>query len=451
MSLKVEKLKTEILSGNIQVRRNGKSVKTIALNSNNKILPFAELPTTTITLVIHLFGKINPTPAFYLLPITKIDIPEESVNNNKFRAPHHISGSLLSLRYKGKTRGLVCRQSTKHFKHSITVDISVTSKNVNLKISPNTIQLCGASSVVDGEEAANFIVEYLLNIQRILDRIREDKNKDKIFRWAEDITKGPPCDKIIPYELPEVTLLWMEPEADNDIIQPLGEYPDFVDQEIGDFLFQGLWEFRTHSSYCGKLEFIKNCLRSGVIYREENISIVLPKCKSLDDFQEEELSRLFDSPESTSFQSESTSFQSESTSFQSSDSENSPIRVVNVDEYDTEELGILDVEEVMVNYNFNLGFYISRQKAAELLKCEYFNTRFDNALSETLFVEMPCLFLPDRRKRGRIPKISFIVYKTGSVTLSGPGGRVMHEGYNKFMEKIVVLRKEIEMKEDFSL
>ena len=93
------------------------------------------LKVTTMTLIFQLDCKIDLNKIFFLIPITKI--PYELVSNARIRykIPHYEKpGSILSMRYRGMTRGILRSTSGKHFKNSITLDLSLKEKNVNIKL-----------------------------------------------------------------------------------------------------------------------------------------------------------------------------------------------------------------------------------------------------------------------------------------------------------------------------
>lgn len=102
----------------------------------------------------------------------------------------------------------------------------------------------------------------------------------------------------------------------------------------------------------------------------------------------------------------------------------------------------------MTNYVFNIGFCISRPKMKTSLKgFDGFDTAFNSILDDRIFVRLPYsrdLHSRIKKKSGINPRITFMVARTGAVTLSGPGGQVTEDAYVRFMESVYIKRKEFE-------
>lgn len=156
-------------------------------------LDFSALKCTTATLIVENSGQINLDAAFSLISITHIDLPIPKRHSQKYKIPfvEGQAGAILSLRYKGSTRGIIRSNSSKHFKNSITCDVVCQSKNVSLKLSNAKFQLCGASSVAQGNEAATYIIRHLLDVQDHLDVIQGDPERARAtVEWLINATQG---------------------------------------------------------------------------------------------------------------------------------------------------------------------------------------------------------------------------------------------------------------------
>ena len=98
------------------------------------------------------------------------------------------------------------------------------------------------------------------------------------------------------------------------------------------------------------------------------------------------------------------------------------------------------IKEVMVNYNYSLGFEINRTKLNDFINGKLgFVSRYNNALANSVTIELP-YEIPNshiiKKRKNKVPHHTFLVYRSGSVTQSGPGGEIMREAYYLFMQNI---------------
>lgn len=346
------------------------------------IVPFEELRITTMTLIIKLSSVVNTEASFLLLPITRIDIGQTR-ESSKCKLPHcEIPGSILSMRFRNNIRGVI-RNNSKPFKNSVTVDISTVRKNINLKLSAETIQMCGASSMEDGVEAATHVINHLRSIQEVLNEI--DNNLPhtlEIIEWIKNITAGDVIERTMTTEnkIGEIMLLISQKVTDKTIVRPMITVPEHFNMRITRFILSLVDDFIYHSDMCQKVDFIT-------------------RIKQVTD----------------------------------------------------EDLNIEQVASAMVNYNYNLGFEIDRAKLNKFINNrDGFISHFDNALSTSVTIELPYeppAGMAIKRRRNKIPHSTFLVYKSGSVTQSGPGGEIMREAYYKFRNLVIELKPLIEYKQ----
>ena len=359
------------------------------------IVPFEQLRITTMTLIITLNSNINTEAAFLLLPITRVNI-NQTRESSKCKLPHcEIPGSILSMRFRDNIRGII-RNNSKPFKNSVTIDISTSRKNINLKLSSGTMQMCGASSKEDGVEAATHIINHLQHIQLVIDKIQNNLTHAlQIIKWIKDITIGEPIERITTGSrtIGRVTLSVRRKHMETSIARPMIEIPSHFDIDITRFLLSMVDDFIYHNDMCQKLDFVTNI--KNVV--DDNLDI---------------------------------GHVSEDTT-----------------EYDL----IKQVAEAMVNYNYSLGFEVDRTKLNKYINTrDGFISRFDNALATSVTIELPYDPPADmaiKRRRNKIPHSTFLVYKSGSVTQSGPGGEIMRDAYYKFRTQIAELRPLIEYKQ----
>lgn len=133
---------------------------------------FEYLRPTTMTLIISIQGEIDRDVAFSLFPITM----SNTIWKSGQKLPHPGKpGIIISARYKGCIRGIVktktrtSKKEKKCFKHSITTDMSIVEKTVNMKISSNNIHLCGATCIEHGREAVEYLISIVKKIQEDID------------------------------------------------------------------------------------------------------------------------------------------------------------------------------------------------------------------------------------------------------------------------------------------
>lgn len=343
------------------------------------ITAYEDLNITTMTLVMTLSNGVNTEAAFQLLPITRIAI-QQTRESSKCKLPHcEIPGSILSMRYRGNVRGVI-RSKSDPFKNAVTIDISTSRKNISLKLSSFSIQMCGASSREDGVEAANHVISHLRNIQDVLNKIQDNlEGAREAIEWVKTITRGEIIEKPLWEERQfiNVNLRIYRPLSDNAIIKPIVPIPDNLDKDITMFILSLCDDFIYHSDMCRKLDFIPN------------------------------IHTIIDEP-----------------------------------------LELKNVDEAMVNYNYSLGFEVDRARLNQFIDGQNgFISRYNNALATSVTIELP--YEPPagtsiKRRKNKIPHHTFLVYRSGSVTQSGPGGKLMEEAYYLFMNTIMQLQPYIQ-------
>lgn len=347
------------------------------------ITPFEQLKVTTMTLVVSLTNGVDIEAAYHLLPITRLHI-ENPRETAKCQLPHcEIPGSILSIRYCGNVRGII-RNKLKPFKNAVTLDISTKRKNISLKLSSYTIQMCGASSREDGVEAAEFLVQHLVSIQRLIDLMREDSElTSRTIAWLEEVTRGEVVSRVSykPTQFNNIVLEIEQERPDNAVkcfSEAIPDIPEEFEPEIVEFLANLAKDFMYHSDFCRKLTYVRGL-----------------------------------------------------------------VEIIN------EPLGLKHVDEAMVNYNYSLGFQVDRRMLNSCMDgTEGFISRYNNALTSSVTIDLIYEPLPSsaiKRRKNKIPHHTFLVYRSGSVTQSGPGGELMKGAYYLFMNTIAKVREKIMM------
>lgn len=339
---------------------------------------FDKLEVSNMVIIVQLSHDIDNNLAFHLLPITKMALPVVT-GKNKCKLPHcSVPGSMISIRHRDKVRGLVTSTSNA-FKNAVNIDISIARKNISVKLSgSNKMQMCGAKSLNDGIEAAQYIVEHLTRIQRILDSMNADPNlTQKTIDWVTEATCGP--DVIVKqYEtvgtgtiklnVPKYTTM------SSIVIPSDAEIPSDMNCDLARYLLQLAVDYEHHDMFKSKIDFLPN------------LSFVAPL-----------------------------------------------------------DLKVSAAESATVNFNYSLGFEIDREALNEEIQNYGFDSRYNPAMRRyDVAIELP--YTPDpnsiinREKKGKVPHHTLMVYRTGSVTQSGPNVELAKDVYYRFMSAISEIR-----------
>lgn len=123
--------------------------------------------------------------------------------------------------------------------------------------------------------------------------------------------------------------------------------------------------------------------------------------------------------------------------------------IMTVDYVIEEPLKILEINKVMVNFNYDLGFSINRFALSYLINGKNgFISRYDNTIDHSVTIELPC-DIPEKlqktRRKDKIPCHTFLVYRSGLVTQSGPGEELMKDVFDLFCTTIYSIRDQIQI------
>jgi hypothetical protein len=337
-----------------------------------KVTPYESLKTTTITSVVKIDGAVDPAVAFQLIPITRVEIKQKR-NATKCKLPHlkDQPGAVLSARYRKHTRGVV-KNKKNPFKNSVTIDMCLREKNVGLKLSKNTIHICGCKHKAHSEETTELIFGHLKKIQRMLNILHKTETSlQTTMNFVKEVTKGKDIQKVKTRLVigKNVTVEVFTRTIEQEIINiPPLFIPEGINKDVVEFLLSFCDEFLYHSDYCTKLNYIS---RIKHVYKEK--------------------------------------------------------------------LSMVNYSEAMVNYNYSLGYKINRELLGECIASKNgFYSRHNNELSNSVTIELPYHPKDDyiKKKKNKVPHHSFLVYKSGSVTQSGPNTNEMKDVYYLFMKTI---------------
>jgi hypothetical protein len=281
-------------------------------------------------------------------------------------------------------------------------------KNINLKLSSQSIQMCGASSLEDGIEAATHVINHCYIVQGILNRMHANQDAAKeMIQWIKEHTLGGAserstytdknCDKLV--------LRIIKKHSENTINYDVGAIPAHFDQELFNFLLMMGTDFYYHSDFSAKLDYVSNIttiMTPDVGIQNTDVAMVK------EDY----------------------------------------VGIQHVDEAMVKDyVGIQHVDEAMVNYNYALGFEVDRNALNRLINGrDGFVSRYQNALTNCVTIELPYEIseAKAKRRKNKVPHHTFLVYRSGSITQSGPGSTLMRAAYYSFMNLIAELRPLIE-------
>jgi len=381
----------------------------------------AALKVTTMTLIFQLDCKIDLNKIFFLIPITKIPYELVSKARIRYKIPHYEKpGSILSMRYRGMTRGILRSTSGKHFKNSITLDLSLKEKNVNIKLCNSKtremgskMQMCGAKSLDQGMEGARDVLNKIAHIQSILNRVEQDSELKKrciehlhesIVETSEPLWKyTPSTDTVIPPHILEVVqdeLQWKLssiPPTKQGYETLVKEYTDRYAEikKLPAWLKESLTILR-NLKYNEPSEETKKHLDM------EYIQLFLQEYEeihSLDKFKDK-----------ISF-------------------------IENIGNLYEGNLNISEVSKAMVNFNYSLGGPIDRFALMKHFNGKGdFYAHFDNSTEHYVTIELPYQVKdPSKKKKSKKPCHTFLIYQSGLVTQSGPDEEMMKQAYLEFM------------------
>ena len=108
------------------------------------------------------------------------------------------------------------------------------------------------------------------------------------------------------------------------------------------------------------------------------------------------------------------------------------------------DIEILKINTAMINYNFSLQMCINRwELATNINGRDGFEARYDNTSDHCVTITLPFEVSDEMksiRKKNKRRCHTFMVYKSGVVTFSGPNTELMREAFYKFMKTINDIR-----------
>lgn len=152
---------------------------------------YSEIQIMTMVMVIHFDGLLtheNQRQIFHSIPVTRTGIvpPAKAAKKLKLPYPGHPK-LIMTAKLDNKIRGVIRSYPKGKWKNSVMIDISVTGKNVNIRLSKDNIHICGCKSVEMGIEAGKILIEILNETTENMKLLHENRALAK--RIAEGILK----------------------------------------------------------------------------------------------------------------------------------------------------------------------------------------------------------------------------------------------------------------------
>lgn len=468
------------------------------------IVDFENVKVTTMTVIVDIIGNVIIEAAFPLLPISRMNLENISISSKKFKIPWpgpKYAGSIFSTKFSGITRGIIKSSKGKSFRNSIGIDICTSSKNISAKLSKNKIHMCGPNSEKLALETAQHILNHLIRIQEELDHIHEHlSDVDEVIRWLIKETKGESYiineetqeiieleggesirnsviydkDKNIKYAYHEIPFVWEEGDminGDDIVVNKYGQpyfrslskkerreglidypvmrvddvmklkkiddkfilmddkgnkynkvcrfpirvleinsvkypqdIPKHIDSRIANFFISYIQDYAYHHVF---KDFLKNIKEIDRVYYCEEENLEEPSSQP----------------------------------FQNVDLQKIPL-----------SLGELNI--AMINYSYSIQMNVDRWTLTKLIDGYEKNGKiwravYNNTTDHHVTITVPYTADADETiKRKESKSISWMVYKSGIVTQSGPSPKLMREVYYDFMNFIESVRDLIRLKDD---
>lgn len=391
---------------------------------------FENLKITTVTVLLKLSGFIVNLPVVNIaLPI--VEIPEKYRKKSYVKLseiPHskERAGGIVGCVFQDESIGIK-RSRKKVFKNCVTMDMQSKVKNINIKLSKGNIHLVGASSEEDGILSGLNLVNHLNYIQYILTLIQTRSITQfevaQTLLFFKKLIKGEKIKVILVSEKIKILDTGLEILISNyDTYHKLNknliidEVPEYVNQELLKYFILKLGGIEYYEVYLDNIE-----------------------------------------------------------------------KIISTPEIISDNLSIVKSKLIMVNFNFKLNFNVDRVSLSKHMRRLGFFSQFDSSSSYAAAIYLPYFkdkgiqnfdsldqeeyeyfmdninkynsceenefeltedeeFEDKKKKKIKVKKITFLVYKSGSVTLSGPGGEIMREAYNKFVAAVESIKKWIKVK-----
>jgi hypothetical protein len=408
------------------------------------------------------------------------------------------AGKIFSAKFSGVTRGLV-KSKSKSFRNAVVIDICTSTKNISAKLSKNKFQITGATSEALAVETAQHIINHLINIQKELDYINQHvAERDEVIRWLIRETKGDmyiineetqeivnlePGEMIrngiiydsrgnAKYNYKEIPFKWEAGDSinpENVFVNKYGQpyYRSLTKKEkkegVNTYPIMMLDETLKIHKEGEKIPVDEKGVKFNKVSRFplrviEIMSVKIPSFVSKSMKEEGKIvfpkninhriaSFLFSYIQDYSYHHVLTEFLENIKDITrvfyhnevTKPKENGTVEVLDDKNVETVKLPLTvgRYNIAMINYNFSLGMNVDRWALYELIDgYENFRAIYNNTTDHHVKIEVPYDVDKSETIKRKESSISFMVYKSGIVTQSGPSSALMRPVYYDFMNFI---------------
>lgn len=359
-----------------------------------EIPQFDDLPVTTMTCIGQYSGTVFQSQAFNLLNVaffninrdaakTKVRYSQEFIETiASVSSMNEVPGYIISLRYRNSVRGLSTMHNNSYFRNSLTLDIIIGKKLLNIKIYKESLVICGSKKLLEAKTGIKLLFDELKQIQTYLDFMATGELYEDIMEIVKRIVSKYPN---LPYGLGS---------------NFRGRYDKFkllFDDDI---------------DYCEEISALENKgVPAGLI------DFLLNKANDygpLDEFLK------------------------------------TMNKIGTQRQLITDNFVLHDVETIMYNINCNMGSEIYKNDCYREIKqiidnsrdeLSKFYIRYHNIIHRYITVTLPydIKFLSMKHSKKTIPQTTFLIYKSGLVTISGPCTGILRQAYYAFMRMMQMI------------
>jgi len=179
-------------------REEGLGFETMSIRAFDHMTP------TTMTVIVPLDGVIDLTAVHLLLPVRPLDHPDVKANipgtitaanyedsRRGQRRSHRTRSSSSKGRWLKRAQRTGKNPSETYFLNSVAVDMCMSQKWVNFKLSRSKIQMCGATSSDFVTEVITLILQHIERLEAMIVTMRQNPEASRaLFEWAHHLKDG---------------------------------------------------------------------------------------------------------------------------------------------------------------------------------------------------------------------------------------------------------------------